>query len=619
MKMFRYLVYLTATLVLFACSNGANRTNDASFGNLQSFSQIGLGGISSQAEVSVNELQGYADSLVCPSIIESSTLLDDVVLSGGDQTGADLCQANQSYVTDNTSLFGLDGSTESNSLSSFVSANALGVTGVNMYRISYNTQSQTAYYNGGAVFSQNVSGLVIVPQGVPASAIKGIVLYYHGTALSKLFVPSFTDTLSQSMLAAVYASQGYIVVAPDYLGQGINKDMMHPYVVFPQANALDGLNMVNATRQFLERESVINVANTPENLPTTVNQNLYVTGYSEGGPYALWASRMLQGANAGTLTQNNLTFKDTVGMSGAYDLSSVMLPYAYAETNNSPESQLNLFNAEPGMLPSSQFFLSGQSLGELNIESGIQQSIAALNLSISKASLSSYAFVALAYYNFVSSAYSVFFPNQNFFNMSTCLNLSTYLASAITGSDVSIVPIACPIINSLPNLFLSTDPDYTDTRIGQTISASAMYNTGFFTGNIVASDLVRNIFSGQASPNSVGAFAQPVETDPLLLSTVAKADTASYVTNIKTAIFYLKYDSTVTNINSKNACSSSGVLGLSPDGMVNCGEIDNSSLFTAFDLSSLLGLPFQLPMMMSHGNAFYVVNLAALNNIRSNP
>jgi len=617
MKVFKYVGCLSVMLLLYACGGGTNRTNEVSFGNLQSFSQIGIGGEESSSTVSVTDLQNLSDQLVCNGIKESNLLLDDATLSGNPQTGANLCQANNNYITSNSEIFGFDGTTESNSLDSFVSSNGLGITGVNMYRIIYNTPGQVGYYNGGAVFSQQVSGLVLVPQGVARSALKGIVLYYHQTSLDKIGVPSFKDVETQAMLAAIYASQGYIVVAPDYVGQGINTEVMHPYVVFPQTNALDGLNMVRATRQFLASESVINIDNAPERLPLDDNQDLYITGYSEGGPYAIWASRLLQGENANMLLQNHLSLKHTVGMSGAYSLSKVMLPYAYAEVNNSSDASLNIYNANPGMFESSAFFLSGQITEFGKIESGMQQSIAALDLAVDKASLASYAFVSLGYYNFVSSAYSVFFPNRGFFNMSNCLDLSKYLFSVFNVESPSIVATACPIQDSLPNLFLNSAPNYNEANIAITIATSAMYNVNFFTAGIPASNMIERIFLGGASQNSVGSFAQPVATDPLLISTVAKADTSNYVAATKTSIIYLKYDSTVTNINSKFACSSSGVLGLSPSGMVKCIEIDNTNLFSVFDLSGL-GLPFQLPLIMNHSSGLYPANLSALNEIRNN-
>lgn len=199
-----------------------------------------------------------------------------------------------------------------------------------------NGNSVRAYsvqYNTPGVYGENrsVSGGVLIPQ-VPDSQIKGIILYFHGTSVSKTKVPSCFEQsqnglsycLSDSsedggVLGGIFASQGYIVVMPDYIGQGFDNVVMHPYVLYPKANATSGINMVIAAKALLTK---INV---------NPGKNFYITGFSEGGAYSLWASNILQNTSNTILNDNNLTLKATIGLSGAYDLQNAQLTM---ETDN---------------------------------------------------------------------------------------------------------------------------------------------------------------------------------------------------------------------------------------------------------------------------------------------
>jgi hypothetical protein len=66
---------------------------------------------------------------------------------------------------------------------------------------------------------------------------------------------------------------------PNGLGYDTDAAYIHPYQTFPQINALTGIYMLKATRTLL----------TSLGLPNKT-LNVYLTGFSEGGAYALWAS-----------------------------------------------------------------------------------------------------------------------------------------------------------------------------------------------------------------------------------------------------------------------------------------------------------------------------------------
>ncbi|MCC2644720.1 MAG: hypothetical protein K0R94_498 [Burkholderiales bacterium] len=210
-------------------------------------------------------------------------------------------------------------------------ANLLSDFNFNLDQITngYKVSAYTIQYNTPGVKNENrsVSGGVLIPQ-IDASQIKGIVLYYHGTRLSKYNVPScykysqaqlkyclYNSSNDGETLGGVLASQGYIVVMPDYIGQGYDNVVLHPYVLYAKENATSGLNMLIATKALLTNLQIGNISN-----------NLYITGYSEGGAYALWTSKLVQDTSSNFLQNNNLNLKNTVGLSGAYDLVNAQLP-----------------------------------------------------------------------------------------------------------------------------------------------------------------------------------------------------------------------------------------------------------------------------------------------------
>ena len=191
-------------------------------------------------------------------------------------------------------------------------------------RLNYQTNSPDGV--------QNVSGLLLLP---PANA-KGIILFFHSTISGKLNVPSlhFQDYKAE-MLAGIFAANGYIVVAPDYIGLGDNYSAMHPYIVYPRPNVDDGQSMLLATMRYLKQHQLVSPNKTP--LP------LFVSGYSEGASYALWFSRIYQTESnfRQALLKQHLVLKQTVAIEGADDLSGVMLPFLLS---NQVSESVNHYN-----------------------------------------------------------------------------------------------------------------------------------------------------------------------------------------------------------------------------------------------------------------------------------
>lgn len=124
-----------------------------------------------------------------------------------------------------------------------IGSNPLGIPAVYAVKIDYTAIN----VDRSAV---TVSGGIVIPEIAPA-LLKGLILYFHGTTVQRTNVPStFTATTSTStytdsiLMAALWASQGYVVVMPDYIGLGDDTAHPHPYVVYPDQNAQSGLAML---------------------------------------------------------------------------------------------------------------------------------------------------------------------------------------------------------------------------------------------------------------------------------------------------------------------------------------------------------------------------------------
>ena len=142
--------------------------------------------------------------------------------------------------------------------------------------------------------AQLASGALMVPTGsaAPCTGPRPIVLYAHGTTtdstynIADIADPSNAANTESAMVAAVFAAQGYIVVAPNYLGYDISTLGYHPYVN-GAANAADMMDALTAARTALLSTFT----------PATADSGkLYVTGYSEGGYVAMATVKAMQAA-----------------------------------------------------------------------------------------------------------------------------------------------------------------------------------------------------------------------------------------------------------------------------------------------------------------------------------
>ncbi|THH41923.1 T9SS type A sorting domain-containing protein [Neolewinella litorea] len=140
-----------------------------------------------------------------------------------------------------------------------------------------------------------------------------ITAYMHGTAASREAVPSRPGVQERLVVNAI-ATNGYITVAPDYIGLG-DSDGFHPYV-HAESEASAGRDLLLAAREWLSDSGIPH------------NDQVFVTGYSQGGHAAQALQRNLQEMPAG----DDLTVTAGAHLSGPYSISDVMRRATLAES-----------------------------------------------------------------------------------------------------------------------------------------------------------------------------------------------------------------------------------------------------------------------------------------------
>lgn len=139
--------------------------------------------------------------------------------------------------------------------------------GIRVYRLEYNTTNT----DGKPI---RASGALLIPDA--SGAALPMLSLQHGTIGSEGEAPSnYTSSVEANQFGSVFASQGYIISAPDYVGYGAAKDVPHPYE-HRASLATASLDMLRAAREFLADNRV------------NWDKRLFLAGYSEGG-YATMA------------------------------------------------------------------------------------------------------------------------------------------------------------------------------------------------------------------------------------------------------------------------------------------------------------------------------------------
>jgi len=192
-----------------------------------------------------------------------------------------------------------------------------------MYDIEYETV-------GGAGESTTASAALLVPTGLGANCTgaRPIVLYAHGTTTDRNFNMANIQNTEVLNLAAIFASKGYIIVAPNYAGYDTSTLPYHPYLIADQESK-DMIDALTAARTALPLASLT---------LTKDSGQLFITGYSQGGYVAMATHRAMQAAG--------MTVTAAAPMSGPYALAAFVDAVFYGEVNgDAPVSSTLLLTA----------------------------------------------------------------------------------------------------------------------------------------------------------------------------------------------------------------------------------------------------------------------------------
>jgi hypothetical protein len=170
--------------------------------------------------------------------------------------------------------------------------------GVRTYRLVYRTVDA----KGRPTIA---SGLLALPIKAPRNL--PVVSFTHGTEVFRGDAPSMSPTGFEPGPAYTYASAGFAVSDPDYLGLGTGPGL-HPWMDVPSETTA-ALDMLRASRAYVTSHG------------GTLRHQVMITGFSQGASAALGLGRALQAGADPWFRLGALA-----PVSGAYDFSGAALP-----------------------------------------------------------------------------------------------------------------------------------------------------------------------------------------------------------------------------------------------------------------------------------------------------
>jgi len=165
--------------------------------------------------------------------------------------------------------------------------------GFKLYEVIYTT----SWHDGSTI---KASGLCFIPDNLSEKNPAQMV-YHHGTRTLK---KTILHLKSENAISAGFAADGYLVIMPDYIGLG-KGDKFHLYQN-SESEAIACIDMLIAIQELNKQLSV------------KTNEQLFLTGYSQGGHACMATQKKLEEKYT-----NQFTITASSPMSGAYDMSGV--------------------------------------------------------------------------------------------------------------------------------------------------------------------------------------------------------------------------------------------------------------------------------------------------------
>lgn len=174
---------------------------------------------------------------------------------------------------------------------------------VDAYRIRYRTV-------GGAGESVTSSAAVLVPRGeaLVCREPTSLVMYARGTEfVRKADMSELEVGMPDAVVAATFfAAQGYVVVAPNYVGYAASDAAYHPYY-----------NLESQAQDVIDALSAANAGSASMGIQKA--KKLFLAGYSQGGAVALATQRAIERSSG----QIDLRVTATAASAGAYMLGEM--------------------------------------------------------------------------------------------------------------------------------------------------------------------------------------------------------------------------------------------------------------------------------------------------------
>ena len=155
--------------------------------------------------------------------------------------------------------------------------------GIDVFKLQY-------YTVGGAGESTTASAAVMLPTGDDHRCRGGrpVLLYTHGTQLNQNFdigaIEDVENNDEGTAVAALFAAQGYVVVAPNYAGYDTSTLTYHPYMNADQQSK-DTIDALVAAHRAMPQVFGPDIRGSRE---------LFLAGFSQGGHVAMATHRALQ-------------------------------------------------------------------------------------------------------------------------------------------------------------------------------------------------------------------------------------------------------------------------------------------------------------------------------------
>ena len=189
----------------------------------------------------------------------------------------------------------IDKETAQSVLNSFIPTAPEVLYDLEMYSLIYETIDQF----GNETIA---SGAIVIP--INQLETLPLLSFHHGTQVKRSSTYSL-DNNTFDLLTAWLGGTGYISVFPDLLGLGMS-DIFHPYQInMPSATAV--VDILIASKEFCLLHNIY------------YNDQLFLTGYSEGGYVTAAAQKMIEEEYS-----NIFNITGSALCAGAYDMSGTM-------------------------------------------------------------------------------------------------------------------------------------------------------------------------------------------------------------------------------------------------------------------------------------------------------